>query len=427
MRVLEYVPDNALLVSGRAIELMGLELASWSPVVASDKLSPLLEELTSAALLVEFHADADMTRVRTAVAALGFDVIENAGMLRQQLVISGPLARLNALAQLDEVAYILPAAPELASGQAMVGCAGALTEAGAVGDYVLVGRGWPKDAAGNVDLKYFFLSLSDKVDPNLARSEIERALTEWTRYAKVTLSQGMQASRERSIDILFGRGKHGDAYPFDGPGGMLAHTFYPAPPNPEVVAGDMHLDADESWRVGSAVDLYSVALHEAGHALGLGHSDQPGAVMYPYYKTASGLTSDDIAAIQALYGSAGTETTPTPQPTPTPPPRPTPNPPPPTPPTAGPDAVAPRIMILTPGSTIASTTSSSISFSGTAADNVGVVAVKWVTSTGGAGNASGTTVWNATIPLLSGTNVVTVRAYDAAGNSAWRAITVVRR
>jgi hypothetical protein len=28
---------------------------------------------------------------------------------------------------------------------------------------------------------------------------------------------------------------------------------------------------------------------------------------------------------------------------------------------------------------------------------------------------------------LVGTNTVTVRAYDAAGNSSWRAITVVRR
>jgi hypothetical protein len=31
------------------------------------------------------------------------------------------------------------------------------------------------------------------------------------------------------------------------------------------------------------------------------------------------------------------------------------------------------------------------------------------------------------VPLLVGSNVITVRAYDAAGNSSWRAITVVRR
>ena len=65
--------------------------------------------------------------------------------------------------------------------------------------------------------------------------------------------------------------------------------------------------------------------------------------------------------------------------------------------------------------------------SGTASDNVGVAAVKWSVSTGGSGDAVGTTAWSARVPLLTGTNVVTLRAYDAAGNSGWRTITVVRR
>jgi hypothetical protein len=48
-------------------------------------------------------------------------------------------------------------------------------------------------------------------------------------------------------------------------------------------------------------------------------------------------------------------------------------------------------------------------------------------STGASGTATGTTAWSANVPLLSGTNVVTVRAYDAAANSGWRSLTVVRR
>jgi len=59
-------------------------------------------------------------------------------------------------------------------------------------------------------------------------------------------------------------------------------------------------------------------------------------------------------------------------------------------------------------------------------DNVGVVAVRWSTSNGESGTATGTTSWSAAVPLLVGDNVVTVRAYDAAGNFGWRAITVVR-
>jgi hypothetical protein len=31
------------------------------------------------------------------------------------------------------------------------------------------------------------------------------------------------------------------------------------------------------------------------------------------------------------------------------------------------------------------------------------------------------------MPLYVGTNTITIRAYDAAGNSGWRAVTVVRR
>jgi hypothetical protein len=65
--------------------------------------------------------------------------------------------------------------------------------------------------------------------------------------------------------------------------------------------------------------------------------------------------------------------------------------------------------------------------SGVASGTAGVTAVKWSTSTGSAGDASGTTSWSATIPLLVGNNVVTIRAYDAAGNSSWRALTVVRQ
>ena len=70
--------------------------------------------------------------------------------------------------------------------------------------------------------------------------------------------------------------------------------------------------------------------------------------------------------------------------------------------------------------------SSAVVFSGIDGDNVGVTAVKWSTNTGASGTATGTTNWTATIPLLVGTNVVTIRAYDAAGNSGWRAVTVVR-
>jgi hypothetical protein len=363
-----------------------------------------------------FHVGVSDGESRAAVRDLGFEIVDNASLLPGHLVLLGPHERIEALASRDEVAYILPASPDLSAGVPMAGCAGATTQIGPIGQYVLKGAGWPRDSAGNVALQYFIRSLTEKLDPAVARAEIERALREWTRYANFTLAPGPYQGANRTIDIMFAHGSHGDSYPFDGPGGSLAHTFYPAPLNPESIAGDMHLDIEEPWSLGGNLDLYSVALHETGHALGLGHSDRPGSVMYPYYRLATGLTDDDITAIRALYG---TDTAPkSAAPVPPPPPRPA-------KPVA--DTIPPSLQIDSPGFSIGSTNAASIALAGRASDNVAVTAVKWTNSTGTAGSASGTAAWTATVPVLVGTNVITVRAYDAAGNSGWRTVTVIRR
>src|ERR1039457_3501805 len=167
-----------------------------------------------------------MATARVEARARGFDVLENPSMLPGQLVLSGPHTALDALAEYDDVSYIMPASADLAAGIPVAGCAGAVTEAGPVGEYVLVSSGWPKDAGGTVALHYFIRSLTTKMDAGTAQSEIERALRQWTLYANITLSPGQQQGAARTVDILFASGAHGDAYPFDGPGGVLAHTFY---------------------------------------------------------------------------------------------------------------------------------------------------------------------------------------------------------
>jgi hypothetical protein len=413
----------------RILLVAAVALLSGWPAGAQSRISPRVPVSGGSGYLVQFHEGADMDRARRWMENNGFDVIEHPDLRRNHLLATGPRWRLDAVAEDENVDSIVPASLELLRRERVIACAGGIAPNGGVADYTAVGRGWPKDAGGRVALHYFVQSLSPKIEENAARGEIERALREWQKYGSVTLTPVNAADLPRTVTIRFAAREHGDGLAFDGPRGVLAHTFYPAPLNPEPIAGDTHLDAEEDWHIGTSIDLYSVVLHEAGHALGLGHSDQPGAVMYPYYRFAHGLTSDDIAAIQDLYGApAGTPpVTPAP-PAPTPPPAPPPAPPA-QPPAGTPsaDRTAPALRITSPGTTVISTSAASLPVSGTASDDVGVVAVKWTTSSGDSGTAAGTTSWSASIPLYVGNTVVTVRAYDAAGNSGWRAITVTRR
>jgi hypothetical protein len=90
------------------------------------------------------------------------------------------------------------------------------------------------------------------------------------------------------------------------------------------------------------------------------------------------------------------------------------------------DTTAPAVTISGPTSaTTYTATSSPLTLSGTASDNVGVAQVSWVTDRGASGTASGTTNWTAAgITLQGGTNIVTVTARDAAGNTKTDVLTV---
>ncbi|KAF7809242.1 metalloendoproteinase 2-MMP-like [Senna tora] len=176
-------------------------------------------------------------------------------------------------------------------------------------------EGTPRWPDGTQTLTYAFLpgnGLTDDVKNVFA--------TAFDRWSEVTTLSFSEAESYNSADITIGfyTGDHGDGEPFDGVLGTLAHAFSPT-------NGRFHLDGDEDWVVSgdvtqsslsTAVDLESVAVHEIGHLLGLGHSSVEEAIMYPTIAARTrkvNLAEDDIEGIQNLYGSNpnynGTSTT----------------------------------------------------------------------------------------------------------------------
>lgn len=133
-------------------------------------------------------------------------------------------------------------------------------------------------------------------------SAFEKALKVWEEVTPLTFSKIYEG--EADIMISFAVGAHGDFHPFDGPGKSLAHAFSPGPG----INGDAHFDDDEHWtKDTSGINLFLAAAHELGHSLGLEHSKNPEALMFPVYNPLTNparfrLSGDDVDGIQSLYG-----------------------------------------------------------------------------------------------------------------------------
>lgn len=142
-------------------------------------------------------------------------------------------------------------------------------------------------------------------------NEIRRAFATWSSIADITFNEivdgggtfGDNGNPASYIaDIRIG-GMYIDGTPY-----LEDILGYSYPPYTAYAgAGDIILDRGnvDTFGIGpgAEIDIFSLVLHELGHSIGIDHNEaDPNAVMYPYYSFVDGLSQDDIAAAQKLYG-----------------------------------------------------------------------------------------------------------------------------
>lgn len=162
--------------------------------------------------------------------------------------------------------------------------------------FVIQGNKWD-----HTDLTYYISNGT----PNLTGSQIRQAISSaadlWANVTPLTFTEVNSAS---NADIVF-------TWTYiDGPGHILGAGY---PPPPYDHAGQIYFDNGDTWTLEQRppdsrdpIDLETIAAHELGHALGLKHSTNKNALMYPYYDQDGShnyLSQDDIYGIREIYGS----------------------------------------------------------------------------------------------------------------------------
>ncbi len=174
--------------------------------------------------------------------------------------------------------------------------------------FVLPGYYWP-----NGNIACMMVNGPRTLGFATAKNILVEALGEYMYWSHLNFYE-VHSQEQAQISFIWCAGVHGDYWAYQGLNPGPAHSLYPAPfakqwGLPDAMSGDIHFNDAWQFTVSGAyawgsVPMRWVALHEIGHALGLGHSENPSAVMYGSGVSSPSmhLTHDDIRGIQSIYG-----------------------------------------------------------------------------------------------------------------------------
>ncbi|XP_058875707.1 matrix metalloproteinase-25 isoform X2 [Acipenser ruthenus] len=110
--------------------------------------------------------------------------------------------------------------------------------------YALSGLLWRKKTLSWRVLSYPQTPQNQGLPQGTVDSLLHYALKPWGDVTPLHFERASPGGGDPDIKVEFSRSYHEDGYPFDGPGGTLAHAFFPGD---HPISGDTHFDDDETW------------------------------------------------------------------------------------------------------------------------------------------------------------------------------------
>lgn len=136
-------------------------------------------------------------------------------------------------------------------------------------------------------------------DPSFRRT-LRAGFDTWQREADIVFRE---VADSYTTDIRIGWTSVDGAY------GTLAYAKWQQT-EARIVRAEIAFDIAETWTspATTGFDFAWVALHEIGHAVGLGHFEAPDSIMFPYAGSGGKLSVGDKQAIRELYGPPSAST-----------------------------------------------------------------------------------------------------------------------